>query len=46
MTRTSGWLWISGLEQEPNNTLYEEMRQAIQSNGHIQFHNRVDVDRL
>ncbi|BAZ18376.1 rfrA pentapeptide repeat-containing protein (plasmid) [Calothrix sp. NIES-4071] len=46
MTRTKGWLWISGLELEQQKTLYEEVRQAIQSNGRVEFRNRVDVEQL
>lgn len=46
MTRTKGWLWISGLERGQDNALYNEIRQVIQSNGCVEFHNRVDVERL
>ncbi len=46
MTRTKGWLWISGLKLGQENTLHNEILQVTQSNGCVEFHNRVDVARL
>jgi superfamily I DNA and RNA helicase len=42
MTRTKGWLSISGLKNQWTKTLYDEMRQAIENKGYIEFLNHVD----
>ncbi len=40
MTRTLGWLWISGLESPPESSeysLYTEIEQVLDNNGKIDF---------
>lgn len=44
ITRTKGFLWISGLSTQntSNYSLYQELEQAIESKGKVKFINKTD----
>ena len=42
MTRTKGWLWMSGIQSiDAADSLYDELQTIVDSRGTIQFYNRV-----
>jgi hypothetical protein len=44
MTRTKGWLWMSGLKSPPNSpySFYREIEAIKDNDGKVEFPNKID----